>query len=136
MAIQANQIFVNLPVKDLERSMKFFGEMGFDFDERMTDNNATCMIIGQNMYAMLLVEDFFKSFTHKDIADTSTSSETIIALSASSREEVDEWVEKALAAGGSSANEPMDNKFMYSWSFYDPDGHLWEVMYMEDEAFE
>lgn len=116
--------------------MKFFGEMGFDFDERMTDNNATCMIIGQNMYAMLLVEDFFKSFTHKDIADTSKSAEAIIALSASSREEVDEWVEKAMSAGGSSANEPMDNKFMYSWSFHDPDGHLWEVMYMEDEAFE
>ncbi|MFC4712506.1 VOC family protein [Planococcus dechangensis] len=136
MSIQANQIFVNLPVSDLEKSMKFFGEMGFDFDERMTDNNATCMIIGPNIYAMLLVEDFFKSFTHKAIADTSKSAEAIIALAASSREEVDEWIHKAIAAGGDSANEPMDNKFMYSWSFHDPDGHLWEVMYMEDEAFE
>ncbi|MGM0897596.1 MAG: VOC family protein [Bacillota bacterium] len=136
MSIQANQIFVNLPVSDLEKSMKFFGEMGFDFDERMTDNNATCMIIGPNIYAMLLVEDFFKSFTNKDITDTSKSAETIVALSVSSREEVDEWIDKAMKAGGSSANEPMDNKFMYSWSFYDLDGHLWEVMYTEDEAFE
>lgn len=136
MPIQANQIFVNLPVRDLEQSMKFFGEIGFDFDERMTDNNATCMIIGPNMYVMLLVEDFFKSFTHKAIADTASSSEAIVALAASSRDEVDAWVHKALAAGASRANEPMDNKFMYSWSFYDIDGHLWEVMYMEEGAFE
>lgn len=136
MSIQVNEIYVNLPVSDLERSTKFFGGLGFEFDERMTDKNATCMIIGKNIFAMLLVEDYFKSFTHKDITDTSKSAETIIAIAATSRDEVDEWVDKALSSGGNTANEPMDNKFMYSRSFYDPDGHLWEVAFMEEGAFD
>ncbi len=136
MSIQSNQIFVNLPVRDLEKSKKFFGEIGFGFDERMTDNNGACMVIGPNIYAMLLTEDFFKSFSHKDIADLSKSSEVITALSAQSRNEVDEWVDKAMAAGGGKANDPMEESFMYSRSFYDLDHHLWEIVFMDEDAFD
>lgn len=132
MGIQSKHIFVNLPVKDLDKSMNFFGEIGFEFNEQMTDKNAACMIIGPNIYAMLLTEDFFKSFTKKTLADASTTTEVIVAISADSRAGVDELVNNALAAGGSASNERMDNEYMYGWSFQDIDGHLWEVMYMPE----
>ncbi|WGW12108.1 VOC family protein [Saxibacter everestensis] len=130
----ATQIFVNLPVKDLNRSVDFFTQLGFSFHEQMTDENATCMVVTEDIYVMLLVEDFFKTFTKKDVADASTSTEAIVALSVESREEVDEMVTKALAAGGAPSNDPMDEGFMYAWSFQDPDGHLWEVMYMDSSG--
>ncbi|MDR4889838.1 VOC family protein [Fredinandcohnia sp. QZ13] len=124
-------IFVNLPVKNLEKTMEFFSKLGFEFNPQFTNESATCMVIGQNLYAMLLVEEYFKFFTKKDIPDTAKSAEAIIALSVESKEEVDELAEKALAAGAKPTSEPQDHGFMYSRSFADLDGHLWEVFFME-----
>lgn len=132
MALQAKMIFVNLAVKDLQRSIDFFTQLGFEFNTEMTDENATCLVVGENIYVMLLVEPFFKTFTKKSLADPTASTEVIVAISADSREGVDDLVNKALAAGGSASNDKMDNEYMYGWSFQDPDGHLWEVIYMEE----
>lgn len=128
------QIYVNLPVKDLDRSVEFFTSLGFEFDPQFTDENATCMIVDDNIYVMLLVEERFSDFTKKEIADASKVTESIIALSADSREEVDEMVDKAVKAGGSTPNEKQDHGFMYGWGFQDLDGHLWEVMHMDMSA--
>ncbi|MDR7302254.1 VOC family protein [Haloactinomyces albus] len=130
----STQIFVNLPVKDLDKSVGFFTELGFSFNQQFTDENATCMVIDENIYAMLLVEPFFQSFTKKSIVDTTKSTEAILALGLDSREQVDELADKALAAGGQPANDPMDEGFMYGRSFQDLDGHLWEVLYMDPSA--
>jgi predicted lactoylglutathione lyase len=134
MAFQSKNIFVNLPVKNLNESVDFFSKLGFEFNPQFTDENATCMIIGENIYAMLLVEQFFKSFIKKEIADAAKTTEVIMALSADSREQVDEIVNKALAAGAKPYNEPVDHGFMYSWSFQDIDDHLWEFVYMDESA--
>ncbi|SDW78270.1 hypothetical protein SAMN05421781_2365 [Marinococcus luteus] len=134
MSLQTKQIFVNIPVKNLEASMEFFQTIGFSFDQRFTDENAACMILGSGMYVMLLQEAFFQTFTNKDMVDTSREAESILAISADSKEEVNEIVQKALEAGGRPSNEPMDGGFMYGWSFQDIDGHLWEVMYMDENA--
>lgn len=128
------QIFVNLPVKDLKRSVEFFTRLGFQFNQQFTDENATCMIIGENMYAMLLVEPFFRTFTAKQICDTGRSTEVLVALHVESRAKVDELVTTALAAGGRIASEPRDYGFMYQRSFEDPDGHTWEVFFMDPSA--
>ncbi len=130
----ATQIFVNLPVKDLNKSIEFFTKLGFTFNQQFTDENATCMIIGVNIYAMLLVEKFFKTFTKKEIADTTKMTEAIIALSMDNREKVDEMGEKALAAGATPSNETQDHGFMYTRSFQDLDGHIWEVFHMDESA--
>lgn len=127
----ATQIFVNLPVKDLNRSVEFFTKLGFTFNAQFTDENATCMVISDTIYAMLLVEKFFKTFTKKEIADATKTTEAIIALSMDSRERVDEIGDKALAAGGKESNETQDHGFMYTRSFQDPDGHIWEIFYMD-----
>ncbi len=134
MALQAKQIFVNLPVKDLDKSISFFTEIGFEFNPQFTDKNATCMIINDTIFVMLLVEEFFQTFTKKEVANAGGSTEVIIALSADSREDVDKIVNRALAAGAKPSNDPMDHGFMYSWSFQDLDGHLWEVMHMDESA--
>jgi predicted lactoylglutathione lyase len=127
----ATQIFVNLPVKDLHRSVEFFTALDFTFDPQFTDENATCMIVGENIFVMLLVESFFKSFTHKDICDATKSTEVIVCLSLESREKVDEMISKAVAAGGATPNQSKDHGFMYQHGFQDLDGHLWELIYME-----
>lgn len=127
----STKIFVNLPVKDLERSRAFFSALGYSFNEQFTDENATCLVISDDIFAMLLVEPFFKTFTTKEVADTSSSAEAIIALSADSRAAVDELADRALAAGGKPSMEPSDMGFMYGRSFQDPDGHLWEVIWMD-----
>ncbi|MGH8908888.1 MAG: VOC family protein [Egibacteraceae bacterium] len=132
----STKIFVNLPVKDLRESVAFFTKLGFEFNPQFTDENATCMIIGEDSFVMLLVEDFFKTFTKKAIADASTHTEVIVALSAESREGVDEMVNEALAAGGKPANDPMDHGFMYGWSFQDIDEHIWEVFHMDSSVIE
>ncbi|MCR8630465.1 VOC family protein [Paenibacillus radicis (ex Xue et al. 2023)] len=134
MGVKADKIFVNLPVKDLNKTVDFFTSIGFEFNPQFTDENATCMVISEHIFVMLLVEPFFKTFTQKDIIDATKSTEAIIALSADSREKVDEIVNKALAAGGTPSKEPMDHGFMYSWSFQDIDGHLWELVYMDESA--
>lgn len=128
------KIFVNLPVKDLAKSVDFFTKLGFEFNPYFTDENATAMIIGEDAFVMLLVERFFKTFTTKKVGDTKTSTEAIIAVSAESRQQVDDIADKALAAGGQPSNEPMDQPPMYGRSFQDLDGHLWEVMYMDPGA--
>jgi hypothetical protein len=128
-------IFLNLAVSDLAASKAFFSTLGFEFDPKFTDDSATCMIVSDQAFVMLLQRERFADFTKKPVSDGSTT-EGIYALSAESREEVDELAEKALAAGATPANEPMDHGFMYGRSFNDPDGHLWEVMWMSREAAE
>lgn len=130
----ARKLFVNLPVKDLSRSVAFFTKLGFEFDPRFTDETATCMLVGEDAYVMLLVESRFRDFTKKELCDTSTRSEGLFALSAKDRAEVDHLVKTAIEAGGSHAMPPMDHGFMYGWSFYDPDGHHWEVFWMDMSA--
>ena len=128
------QIFVNLPVKNLDKSVQFFTRLGYTFDPKFTDENATCMIVGENIYVMLLVESFFKTFTPKALCDATKSTEVLVALSAESRDEVDELVRKAVAAGGTTPNESKDYGFMYQHGYQDLDGHLWEVFYMDPNA--
>ena len=130
----SSQIFVNLPVQDLPRSVEFFGKLGYRFDPRFTDENATCMIIGDGIFAMLLVKPFFQTFTPKEIADARRNTEAIVALSVESREEVDRVVNDALAGGARRYSEPKDHGFMYQWGFEDLDGHLWEYFWMDPAA--
>jgi predicted lactoylglutathione lyase len=132
----SRKVFINLPVNDLDKSVSFFTELGFTFDPQFTDDKATCMNLSDEAFVMLLVHDRFKDFTKKDLSDATRSTEVILALSAESREEVDELVGKALAAGGQPSNDKMDLGFMYGWSFQDLDGHLWEVMHMDPSAMQ
>ncbi|CAH1200534.1 hypothetical protein PAECIP111893_01422 [Paenibacillus plantiphilus] len=134
MGLRADKIFVNLPVKDLDKSVAFFTAIGFEFNAQFTDETATCMIVSDSIFVMLLVEDKFKSFIRKEISDAQTSTEVIVALSADSKEKVNEIVNKALTAGAASSKEPIDHGFMYEWGFQDIDGHLWEFMYMDESA--
>lgn len=127
-------IFVNLPVKDLKKTVEFFTKLGFTFNPQFTDENATCMIVGKDIFVMLLVERFFKTFTKKEISDTTKNTEAIVALSAQSREEVDQMMEKVLGAGGREARDPQDHGWMYGRSFEDINGHLWEIFYMDESA--
>lgn len=130
-----HKLFVNLAVKDLARSVQFFKALGFEFDPKFTDENATCMIVNEGAYAMLLVEKFFQTFTKKTIVDSTKQAEAILALSVDSRAAVDAFADKALASGGSRANDPQDHGFMYARSFQDPDGHIFEVFFMDQTAF-
>jgi uncharacterized protein len=132
----ATQIFVNLPVKDLNKSVDFFTKLGFTFNPQFTDENATCMIVDENISVMLLVEKYFKTFTPKEICDTSKSAEVLVCLSSESRAEVDEMVRQAIAAGGTTYNEPQDHGFMYQHGFQDLDGHIWEIVFMEPSAID
>ncbi len=129
--IVPRQIYVNLPVKDLKRSVDFFTRLGFSFDPRFTDENATCMIVADNIYVMLLTEQFFQTYTGKAVCDTAKSNEGLVALACDSREEVDELVRKALAAGGRAPRAPRDMDHMYGHDFEDLDGHIWGLFYME-----
>jgi len=130
----ATQIFVNLPVKDLKKSIDFFTKLGYTFNAQFTDENATCMIISDTIYVMLLVEPFFKTFTSKGICDTSKHTEMLLCLSAESKQKVDELVGKAVAAGATTPREAQDQGFMYSHGFEDLDGHTWEIMWMDPAA--
>jgi len=130
------KIFVNLAVRDLERSKDFFGKLGFSFNPQFTDDKAACMVVNEDACVMLLIEPFFKTFTKKALCDTSSHTEGLLALSCDSRSEVDEMVETAVSAGGQPAMDPTDQGFMYGSSFYDPDGHHWEVLWMDPKAIE
>lgn len=130
----SRKVFVNLGVADLDRSVDFFTKLGFEFDPQFTDENATCMVINDDAFVMLLRREFFTTFTKKDVADATTQTEAILALSAESREDVDGLVRSALAAGGTPSNDPVDQGFMYGSSFQDLDGHLWEVIWMDPGA--
>ena len=133
---QSRLIFVNLPVADLDASIEFFTALGFEFDPKFTDETTTCMIVSEQAYVMLLTEAKFKEFTPKPIADVRGTAGAILAVSADSREGVDELADAADRAGASSSMDPMDMGFMYSRSFQDPDGHLWEVVWMDPAAAE
>jgi uncharacterized protein len=125
------QVFINLPVKDLEKSKSFFAHLGYSFNPQFTDNNAACMIVSDTIYVMLLTEPFFQGFIKKSIADAHTTKEAIFCFSVDSREAVDQLVNKALEAGGNCPMPTQDHGFMYYRSFEDLDGHHWEVMYMD-----
>ncbi|MCC3424486.1 MAG: VOC family protein [Microcoleus sp. PH2017_01_SCD_O_A] len=130
----ATKIFVNLPVKKLDRSIDFFTKLGFTFNPQFTDETATCMIVSDDIFVMLLTYEKFKTFTPKAICDATKSTEVLVCLSTESRKEVDEMVERAIAAGGTTYNQPQDHGFMYSHGFQDLDGHIWELVYMEPSA--
>jgi len=134
--VMSTKLFVNLPVKDLSRSVEFFRKLGYAFNPRFTDENATCMLIGEDSYAMLLVEKFFETFTPKPIVDAKHATEVLVAVSAESREAVDRIVETALAAGARRYRNPVDHGFMYQWGFEDLDGHIWEHFWMDPAAAE
>jgi predicted lactoylglutathione lyase len=127
----AKKIFVNLPVKDLKRSVDFFSSLGFSFNKQFTDETATCMVISEDIFAMLLTEPKFKGFAPNAICDTSKNNEVLICLSAENRAEVDAVVKKAVAAGGKTYNKPVDYGFMYGHCFQDLDGHVWELVWMD-----
>ena len=130
----AKQIFVNLPVKDLGKTIEFFKKLGFEFNPQFTDENATCMVVNENIFVMLLVEKFFKTFTQKEICDTTKNTEVIIALSTESREKVDQMLDNVIKAGGKESRKPQDHGWMYGRSFEDLNGHLWEIIYMDEKA--
>ncbi len=130
----AKQIFVNLPVADLQRSIAFFTALGFSFNARWTDSAATCMIIGDNIFAMLLTRERFQAFTPKPVTDAHESTEVLVCIALESRDAVDTMVRLAVAAGGSTYNEPQDHGFMYGHGFQDPDGHLWELIHLLPQA--
>ncbi|KTC84218.1 VOC family protein [Legionella brunensis] len=125
------QIFVNLPVKDLKQTVKFFTDLGFKFNPQFTDENATCMIVGKNNFVMLLVEKFFKGFIpHHEINDAMKTKEVLVALALESRVAVDEIMEKAIANGGKEYRPTQDHGWMYGRAFQDINGHVWEPFYM------
>ncbi|WP_328462237.1 VOC family protein [Streptomyces sp. NBC_00448] len=125
----STKIFVNLPVKDLSRSMGFFTGLGFTFNPDFTDDKAACMVISDDIYAMLLTEPYFRTFTGKAVTDTATSSEAIVALLLDTRQDVDRIAEAALAGGGRTAEETNENSPMYTRAFFDLDGHHWEFFH-------
>ena len=126
-----SKIFVNLPVKDLEKSMTFFRAIGFSFNPQFTDKTAACMVISNEIYAMLLTHDKVKQFTGKQIADAHKTTEVLTALAVESKAKVNELVDKALKAGSHEPRPPQDYGFMFGRSFEDPDGHIWEVFWMD-----
>ena len=128
------KIFVNLPVKNLNKSIEFFTKLGYSFNQQFTDETATCMIVTDDIFVMLLTEEKFKTFTPKEICDARKATEVLVCLSLESREKVDEMVRKAVAAGGATYNDPQDLGFMYTHGFQDLDGHIWELIYMEPSA--
>ncbi|TAK23998.1 MAG: hypothetical protein EPO26_07975 [Chloroflexota bacterium] len=132
----STKIFVNLPVRDLAKSKAFFAALGYTFNRQFTDENAACMVIAEDIYAMLLVEPFFKGFIKKEIVDAHRSTEVLIGLSAESKDKVNELVDRAVAAGAVEPGAPQDHGFMYSRSFEDLDGHIWEIIWMDPATIE
>lgn len=131
----SRKIFVNLPIKNMEKSQAFFKSLGFSFDPKFTNEQGACMVISEDHnYVMLLIEPFFQTFTKKSIVDSSKTIEVLVCLSCESRAEVDELVKKAVAAGGKTPNAPLDHGFMYGHGFEDIDGHIWELMWMDPNA--
>ena len=130
----ATKIFVNLPVKNLNKSVEFFTKLGFTFNPQFTDDTATCMIVAEDIFVMLLTEAKFKTFTPKEMCDATKSTEVLVCLSSESREKVDEMVRKAVAGGGTTYNEPQDHGFMYGHGFQDLDGHIRELLSVEPSA--
>jgi len=132
--MRSGTVFINLSVRDLKRSMEFFRQLGFEFDPRFTDGQAACMIVNDGAQAILLTEPFFRTFTKRQICDRQSHTESMVAFSCGSRDEVDELTTKAIVAGATRAMDPVDLGFMYGSSFYDLDGHHWEVIWIAPQA--
>ena len=132
--MMATKIFVNLPVNDLKKSIAFFTKLGFEFNPQFTDETATCMIVADDIFVMLLTEAKFKTFTPKAICDATKSTEVLVCLAIKSREKVNEMVRKAVAGGGTIHAKPKDHGFMYQHGFQDLDGHIWEIIHMDPDA--
>ncbi len=130
----SKKIFVNLPVRDLEKSKKFFGALGYSFNPKFTNADAACMVVSDDIFVMLLTQKFFKTFINKAIANAHKTTEVLVCLSEASREAVDGHLERALEAGATETREPQDHGFMYGRSFNDLDGHIWEIMWMDEAA--
>jgi predicted lactoylglutathione lyase len=128
------KIFVNLPVSDLEKSMSFFRALGFEFNPQFTDETAACMVISDTIYVMLLTHAKFAQFTPRPIADAHKTTQVLNALSFDSRDEVDRMIETARANGGRQIGDTQDHGFMYHRAFADPDGHIWEIFWMDPQA--
>jgi predicted lactoylglutathione lyase len=126
----STQIFVNLPVESLPRAVAFFTALGFSFNPQFTDDNATCMIVADNIFVMLLTRSYFAGFTPKPVSDAHASTEVLICLSRENREAIESMVATAVAAGGRAPRPAKDHGFMYQHAFEDPDGHLWELVHM------
>jgi hypothetical protein len=124
-------MFVNLPVKNLEKTKAFFAQLGFSFNPQFTDENAACMVVSEENFVMLLTEAYFATFTTKAVSDATKSTEVLVALSLDSREDVEMMIKTAVAAGGSTYSEPKDYGFMYQHGFQDLDGHMWEPFFMD-----
>ena len=131
----ATKVFINLPVKDLNRSMEFFKGVGFSFNPQFTDENAGCMVVSDTIFVMLLKEEYFKTFTRKPVSDATKSTEVLISLDTASRDEVDQVVKKATELGATLYSEAQDHGWMYQHSFADLDGHQWEFAYMDESQF-
>jgi uncharacterized protein len=134
--MMSTKIFVNLPVKDLQKSMTFYSALGYTFNAQFTDHTAACMIISEDIYTMLLTEAKFKEFTPKPICDATKSTEVLVCLSCENRDAVNELVRKAVAAGGTTHADPKDYGFMYQHGYQDLDGHIWELVYMDPAALQ
>lgn len=128
----ATKVFINLPVKDLDKSMHFFTNLGFNFNPQFTDEKAACMVVSETIFVMLLTENYFQTFTRKKLCDATTATEVLIALDSNSREEVIQTINKAQALGAQLYAEPQDHGWMYQHSFADLDGHQWEFVYMDE----
>ena len=130
----ARKLFVNMAVEDLKKSMAFFSSLGFEFNPKFTDDNAACMVIEKDsIYAMLITEPMFQTFTPRAIADAKRTSEVLLALSCASDAEVDDLLKKASGSGGKPVGDPKDHGFMYYRAFEDPDGHIWELLHMRGD---
>jgi uncharacterized protein len=127
----ATKIFINLPVKNLDNSISFFTKLGFSFNPQFTDDKAGCIVISDNIFAMLLTEAYFQTFTKKHVYDAKTSTEVLITLNIDSKEELQQLVQKAKESGAVIDSEPQDHGWMYQHGFADLDGHQWELAYMD-----
>jgi len=134
MPVTNKQIFVNLGTKDLKRANAFFTALGYSFNPQYSDEKATCMVVSESIYVMILTDQYFQTFSPKTVADASKTCEVIVCLSCDTREQVDEIVKKAVKAGGKTYNEPKDHGFMYQHGFQDPDGHIWEYIAMAAQS--
>ena len=131
-----HKLFVNIPVRDVQRAITFFEALDFTFNRQFTDATATAMLVGENAYFMLLRYDRFDGFSKRPRGDSQKETNALFSISVNSRDEVDAFVRKAFAAGGTAASDPQDHGFMYGWSFYDLDGHHWEVFWMDPSALQ
>lgn len=131
----SRKVFINLPVKDLDRSVEFFTHLGFSFNPQFSDDKAGCMVVSDSIFVMLLTKSYFKTFIDTDLCNANLQTEVLIALDAGSADEVKEFISKAQSLGGRIYAEPKDHGFMYQHSFADLDGHKWELVYMDMSQF-